>query len=243
MFERGDNGGVQLTVRGAIVSWTVVVLIVVLVGAYVLGLFSFGSQAGAGHGSQGGASQSGGVQSGGIQLAAPTSDGQSGDVVMSGRYPVSPEGKLLRPLDAPQPVEPLLPAAALVESPEGMEAFARYSLDTVSYMWMSGDTKPLEKITLSTCSWCDDLIKDQVTRNENGGWIDSGKIDLLATGQAFVADESQRVWHLDIEIEQLPMLAYDGNVLHDYAADKGTMSIEAQYVDGQWKLYEAGILK
>lgn len=162
------------------------------------------------------------------------------DQQMSGRFEVGKDGKLLRPSSAPIPWQPQLPQAAREETPEGMEAFTRYVLKLVPYMWMSGNTEPLENLALPTCSWCQDLLDGQEKRKLNSAWVETAGIEIVTVGQPFLANDSLHVWHVDLEMKQLAMTVYDGTIIREYAEEMGTLQVEAQFADGRWKLYEVG---
>lgn len=243
MFERSEDGAARLSTRGAVAAWVGVALFMVASVAIMLGYVSFGS--GKSPVAQG---QSNALSSSELQSMSGQSGGDaheaskatSGDVVMSGRYPVSPEGKLLRPVDTPVPVEPLLPAAAMVESPEGMEAFARYVVDLIPYMWMSGDTSKLEDISMPECSWCTTQIELTNQRTAQGGWIDTISTEILAQSRAIEVPDYPGLWNVNIHVNLSEATGYSGEKLVEQKPIERHMGIQSRFTDGRWMLWAIG---
>lgn len=165
--------------------------------------------------------------------------GWSADKPMSGRFEVGEDGKLLRPADAPTPVKPELPAAAREETPEGMEAFSGYVLDTVRYMWLSGDTEPLEELSMPSCSWCKDLIDKQKKRNAKKAWVEDAGHEILANLKPFQIKGHPHMWHMDFLLKSSAVTLYDGDSMQSFPEDEGEMFIQAVYQDGKWMIHEA----
>ncbi|WP_255770864.1 DUF6318 family protein [Pseudarthrobacter sulfonivorans] len=86
---------------------------------------------------------------------------------------------------------PVLPEVAKTETKEGLEAFARYWYETLSYAYETGDTKPLESASGPSCGSCA-KVKTEVTEwHSDGRWMAGGKMhvegvhsDFIETGPA-----------------------------------------------------------
>lgn len=220
------------------VGWALVVLIAaVLFG--LAGWFAWSAPK-LGAGERLGASQSGG-QSPDVAQSFEGLVAQSGaETVMSGGYEVGVDGKLLRPKDVPTPAVPVPPDAMRYETPEGMEAFARYVLEVQEYTWMSGDTSKLEAISLPDCVWCQDNVRQTQTRTIQGEWITGLDITVVAFSPAGELIEEPHVWQIIIDLEQTSFLYYDGNEVKAYSPHRGSIVIQARYEKGNWKIREAG---
>lgn len=80
-----------------------------------------------------------------------------------------------KPADATGPAQnvpvPVLPEVAKTETKEGLEAFARYWFELLSYSFETGDTKPLEAVSGPNCAFCRGL-SDNVTAAWSGNkWV------------------------------------------------------------------------
>ena len=81
---------------------------------------------------------------------APTASATaSGEAAMSGGYQIGPDGVLVRPAEhaASTYTKPELPEEAKEHTERGAELAAEYVIDTITYAWNTGDTRPFEDIT------------------------------------------------------------------------------------------------
>ena len=80
---------------------------------------------------------------------APTpSPSATGEAAMSGGYQIGPNGVLVRPAEhaASTYTKPELPDEAKENTERGAELAAEYVIDTITYAWNTGDTRPFEDI-------------------------------------------------------------------------------------------------
>lgn len=237
MLERDVDGTLQWSFRGALVAWSVVGVLVVVSAAVMLGYLPVGRE--------GSSRVQSAVEGSGGNLALHSggegSVSAAGDVVTSGRYPVSSEGKLLRPVEAPVPVAPPLPGAAMVESPEGMEAFARYVHDVMAYAWTSGDTTQIERLSLESCSWCSQNVQKINTLYASDGWVEAMQLTVSGAGLAQPIEGYERHWEITLQVEQSPVTIYKDDRLYEVDAFVDTLLLQARYIDGQWRIVEVGV--
>ena len=73
----------------------------------------------------------------------------TGEAAMSGGYQIGPDGVLVRPAEhaASTYTKPELPEEAKEHTERGAELAAEYVIDTITYAWNTGDTRPFEDIT------------------------------------------------------------------------------------------------
>ncbi|MDN6794120.1 MAG: DUF6318 family protein [Propionibacterium sp.] len=133
----------------------------------LMGALLIGGCSGEGDPHSGGHASGGGAASGG-----GTPDAEPDGVQMSGGYAVGPDGKLLKPSNAPIPVEPSPPASISEDTPAAAEDFARYFVAVAEYSWNSGDTTTLRAISTPECKICQSVIKDVESTNASGGWTE-----------------------------------------------------------------------
>jgi hypothetical protein len=72
---------------------------------------------------------------------------------------------------------PVLPEVAKTETKEGLEAFARYWFQLLSYGYETGDTKPLEGVSGPNCVFCAGLRDGLVAAWNDGQWVLGGTIE------------------------------------------------------------------
>ena len=72
----------------------------------------------------------------------------TGEAAMSGGYQIGPNGVLVRPAEhaASTYTKPELPEEAKENTERGAELAAEYVIDTITYAWNTGDTRPFEDI-------------------------------------------------------------------------------------------------
>src|SRR6478736_6435059 len=80
-----------------------------------------------------------------------------------------------KPADASGPAQnvpvPVLPDVAKTETKEGLEAFAKYWYENLSFAYETGKTEVLSQISGSACVFCNGL-KDGISEAWSGGrWI------------------------------------------------------------------------
>ncbi len=103
----------------------------------------------------------------GPSSAAPS---QSSTVQMSGGYVLDTQGRPMQPERSWPDLtrDPLMDE----ETPEGVEAFARYFVAVAERAWNTGDTTELETISSQECSYCTNLTKLIKERYGANQWAD-----------------------------------------------------------------------
>lgn len=81
---------------------------------------------------------------------------------------------------------PVLPEAAKAETKEGLEAFARYWFQLLSYGYETGDVSRIEQITSSACRACERAKAVITGWNEGGRWLVGGQVDTPSVSTTFV---------------------------------------------------------
>lgn len=81
---------------------------------------------------------------------------------------------------------PVLPEVAKTETKEGLEAFARYWFELLSYAYETGDTTLLEAASGPACSSCS-KVKTEVTNwHSEGRWLAGGRLYVEGVHSDFV---------------------------------------------------------
>ena len=89
-----------------------------------------------------------------------------------------------KPADASGPAQnvpvPVLPEVAKTETKEGLEAFAKYWFELLSYGYETGDVEPLKAVSGPDCAFCNGLIRNVSDAWADGQWISGGKVQAPA---------------------------------------------------------------
>lgn len=145
-----------------------------------------------------------------------------------------------KPADASGPAQnvpvPVLPEVAKTETKEGLEAFAKYWFELLSYGYETGDTKPLSKVTSPACTMCERAKEVQEGWHQDGRWLAGGKVatPVISTTFAKAADGNYQV---AVQVSQEALSYYNADKSLDSAepkpADSGNLML-AVFRDGAW---------
>ena len=90
---------------------------------------------------------------------------------------------------------PVLPEVAKTETKEGLEAFARYWFQLLSYSYETGDVSQISAITSAGCTMCERAKEVQKGWYDEGRWLSGGKASTPAdsTNVKVAADGNYQV--------------------------------------------------
>lgn len=147
-------------------------------------------------------------------LPAPTSDSASPSSTGGSSTPTPTPTLQYKPADANGPAQnvplPVKPPLADEFSKAGLEAFARYWYETLSYLYETGDATPLTAITDAGCQTCSNA-KDVASGWHKGGrWLVGGKMDVLDSQTTFVLTPSGN-YQATTLVQQEPMDYYNSD--------------------------------
>ncbi len=102
-----------------------------------------------------------------------------------------------KPADAKGKAEnvplPVLPEAAKANSKEGVEAFARYWFQVMSYAYETGDVGPLGKVTGTNCEMCEGVKRVVTKAYANDQWLSGGTFATPSVSSTFKPQPDQRI--------------------------------------------------
>ncbi|WP_139164268.1 DUF6318 family protein [Arthrobacter sp. ok362] len=131
---------------------------------------------------------------------------------------------------------PELPEAAKAETKEGLEAFARYWFQLLSYGYETGDISRLEPITSPECRACESAKAVISGWHEGGRWLAGGKVQTPSVSTTFkVAPDGN--YQVAVQASQQALSYYnaDGtlNSTDPKPDDTGNLML-AIYKNGKW---------
>ncbi|RNL57160.1 hypothetical protein D7003_07615 [Arthrobacter oryzae] len=132
----------------------------------------------------------------------------------------------------------MLPEAAKAETKEGLEAFARYWFQLLSYGYETGDVDGVESVTAPSCEFCSNITRSLATNYEGDRWLAGGTIEtpsVSTTSGALPNGEFQVV----VQVQQT-MINYFGPAGVEFRkptppSDSGNVMLAA-YNDGAWQI-------
>lgn len=137
---------------------------------------------------------------------------------------------------------PVLPEAAKAETKEGLEAFARYWFQLLSYGYETGDTSPLESVTSPVCVPCGTAKGDMVSWHKEGRWLIGGQITTPAVETTF-SSGSDGIYKVAVQVHQVPLtyVRADGSVAHkeQQKDDTGNLLLVA-FRNSAWHVDDVG---
>ncbi|BCW65967.1 hypothetical protein NicSoilB4_07300 [Arthrobacter sp. NicSoilB4] len=131
---------------------------------------------------------------------------------------------------------PVLPEAAKAETKEGLEAFARYWFQLLSYGYETGDVSRIVDITSPTCRACERAKAVMTGWNDEGRWLVGGKVDTPSVSTTFIVAPDGN-YQVAVQGSQASISYYNADgTLHQAAPkpeDTGNLML-AVFRDGAW---------
>lgn len=138
---------------------------------------------------------------------------------------------------------PVLPAVAKTETKEGLEAFAKYWFELLSYGYETGDVEPLKAVSGPDCAFCNGLIRNVSDAWADGQWISGGKVQAPAITAHILDNEP---WQATVQVIQSEVRIHnpDGTLVQDptKAVNTGSQAVATFGPDG-WTLIELGLIR
>ncbi|MDQ0029631.1 DUF6318 family protein [Arthrobacter bambusae] len=153
-----------------------------------------------------------------------------------------------KPADAKGKAEnvpvPVLPAAAKENSKEGVEAFARYWFQALSYAYETGDVSAIKRSTGPNCIFCNGLQESIGQSWTDGKWIVGGRIETpVVEGKPGTGAESRQATVQVIQ-QQVEIRKADGSLYQEptEASNSASQVVATFRVDG-WVLTDLGLIR
>ncbi|WP_445155139.1 DUF6318 family protein [Arthrobacter sp. Hor0625] len=137
---------------------------------------------------------------------------------------------------------PVLPEVAKKKTKEGLEAFARYWFQLLSYGYETGDTGPLDSVTSNDCEPCAKAKKVIHAWNTDGRWLVGGKLTARSVSTQF-EESPEKTYQVAVQAHQTPLtyVRKDGSIARsDPQPDDTGNLLFVSYVGGAWRLVNIG---
>ncbi|MGX1162233.1 hypothetical protein FBY31_3711 [Arthrobacter sp. SLBN-100] len=154
--------------------------------------------------------------------------------------PTPTPSAVYKPADASGPAQnvpvPVLPEVAKTETKEGLEAFAKYWFELLSYGYETGDTEAVSAITSANCAMCERSKQVQTGWHEDGRWLAGGQVTTPVVNTSF-KKASDGQYQVAVQVSQEAMSYYNADGSLDSTdpkpADAGSLML-AVFRDGAW---------
>jgi hypothetical protein len=131
---------------------------------------------------------------------------------------------------------PELPEAAKAETKEGLEAFARYWFQLLSYGYETGDASRLDPITSANCAACEHAKKVFTGWHSGERWLVGGMVSTPSVSTTFRAAPDGN-YQVAIQVSQKALSYYNPDGSLDSAdpkpEDSGNLML-AVFKNGTW---------
>jgi hypothetical protein len=131
---------------------------------------------------------------------------------------------------------PVLPDVAKTETKEGLEAFARYWFQLLSYGYETGDVNKISAITSPDCIMCERAKEVQQGWHSDGRWLEGGRVLTPSVNTNFrVAADGNYQVAVQVSQEALSYHNADGSLdgADPKTADTGSLMLVV-FKNGAW---------
>lgn len=134
---------------------------------------------------------------------------------------------------------PVLPEAAKAETKEGLEAFAKYWFEVLSYGYETGDVSRLDAMTAADCQACSSAKQVISGWHSDGRWLAGGRIKTPSVSTTFkVAKDGN--YQVAVQASQESMAYYnaDGSLSSkDPKPDDTGNLMLVTFTNGSWYVH------
>lgn len=160
--------------------------------------------------------------------------------------PTPTQTPVYRPADASGPAQnvpvPVLPEVAKTETKEGLEAFARYWFELLSYGYETGDIAVFETVEPASCVACQKVKGVILDWHSEGRWLIGGTLSTPVVDTTFIKNQGGE-YQVAVQVHQEPLsyMRADGTVARTdpQAPDQGNLLVTV-FENGAWSVVELG---
>ncbi len=127
---------------------------------------------------------------------------------------------------------PAMPKAAKKETPEGAKAFVRYWVNLMSYIYETGDSRPLDGLWSSSCVVCR-TIPESLTNVYATGWIIGGKLRAPSIEVRSTVVKDQMILVAQVIQAELKVRRQDGS-MKSYASTNDGYTYTLVWQSNRW---------
>ncbi|MGO4652078.1 DUF6318 family protein [Arthrobacter sp. 2RAF22] len=180
------------------------------------------------------------------QSASPTDSASASASVTGAPSPTSTA--VYKPADAKGKAEnvpvPVLPEAAKANTKEGVEAFARYWFQALSYAYETGDTEHWSPKTASQCVFRASLKKGLDSGYSKGRWLVGGKMTTPSIRALYKPDAPSQQVEIQTIQDQIDYFEADGSISQPPTPPSNSATVMiAVFESDAWKVSDLGLIQ
>ena len=184
----------------------------------------------------------------GSPSAGPTTSASPTASVAHNPLPTPKPAPVYKPADAKGRAQnvpvPVKPAVADKNSKEGLEAFAKYWFQTLSYAYETGDTRLMASVSRPNCRFCSGLRDNVESAWQGKKWIVGGKIQTPSVrGNFRPAGGTQQA---TVQVIQQEISIYRAAGVLSQAATKASNTASlanASFEPSGWVMTDLGLIR
>lgn len=171
------------------------------------------------------------------RVTTSSGSSQSIPVQMSGGYVIDEDGRPLQP----ERSWPALTRDPLVDedSPEGVEAFARYFVAVAERARNTGNTEELENISSSTCTFCTNLVTMIGNDYANGRWLDGLQYRIVKDVSPVMFPDDDQRFAVILYLRSSGLAYYNGDSVVPVAMKNESLELHICRESHRWVTCEA----
>ena len=156
---------------------------------------------------------------------------------MSGGYVIDEDGRPLQPERSwPTPTkDPRMDE----DSPQGVQAFARYFVVVAERVWNTGDTTELEAISTPECTYCSNLVTAIQEEYLAGHWSDALQHQISKTESPVAFPDEESKYVVMVHLESGGGAYYDGTSVRSPETSREILELHVCRRAGHWLACEA----
>jgi len=180
------------------------------------------------------------------QSASPTDSASASASVTGAPSPTSTA--VYKPADAKGKAEkvpvPVLPEAAKANTKEGVEAFARYWFQALSYAYETGDTTIVDRISGPNCVFCTGLKDTIKVAWADGKWIVGGTLQTPSVSAKFVPGAESQQATIQVIHQPVSIHKSDGTLYQEPTQGSNRASQMVTRFDANgWTAVDLGLIR
>lgn len=139
---------------------------------------------------------------------------------------------------------PVLPEAAKANSKEGVEAFARYWFQTLSYAYETGDISIVDRISGPNCVFCAGLKDTIKVAWADGKWIAGGTLQTPSVSAKFVPGAESQQATIQVIHQPVTIHKADGTLYQEPTKGSNRASQMITKFDANgWTAIDLGLIR
>jgi hypothetical protein len=137
----------------------------------------------------------------------------------------------------------VLPEAAKAETKEGLEAFAKYWYQALSYAYETGDTTLLKNVSGPECVFCSGLARGVESAWRDGKWVEGGIIETPTVTVGFSTGSASQAT-IQVLQQQIGIRKLDGSLYQAPTEATNTASqATASFGANGWVMSNLGLIR